>query len=135
VFTDRRTGQRVSGPSPTPAFSSLPNDIAPTRTEGINLRGVFRLWVERYADKILPSAGAEKTMAGAFNSASLRMPHTITNLRLHRSPFPGNMPTRDRMLLHGKREDSETADHPSCTCRMGSTRWPCSTPTRCGCAR
>ena len=37
--------------------------IAPTRTEGINLRGVFRFPVERYADKILPSAGAEKTMA------------------------------------------------------------------------
>ena len=38
--------------------------LVPTRTEGINLRGVFRFPVERYADKILPSAGAEKTMAG-----------------------------------------------------------------------
>jgi TnpA family transposase len=39
--------------------------IAPTRTEGINLRGVFRFPVERYADKILPSAAAEKTRASA----------------------------------------------------------------------
>lgn len=39
--------------------------IAPTRTEGINLRGVFRFPVERYADKILPSASAEKTRASA----------------------------------------------------------------------
>lgn len=30
--------------------------IAPTRTEGINLRGVFWFPVERYADKLLPSA-------------------------------------------------------------------------------
>ena len=39
--------------------------VATTRTEGINLRGVFGFPVERYADKILPSAAAEKTMAGA----------------------------------------------------------------------
>jgi hypothetical protein len=39
--------------------------IAPTRTERINLRGVFRFPVERYADKILPSTGAKRTMAGA----------------------------------------------------------------------
>jgi Tn3 transposase DDE domain len=39
--------------------------IAPTRTEGINLRGVFRFPVERCADKILPSATAVKTPAGA----------------------------------------------------------------------
>ncbi len=37
--------------------------VAPTRTEGINPSGVFRFSVERYADKTLPSAGAEKTMA------------------------------------------------------------------------
>jgi TnpA family transposase len=36
--------------------------VAPTRTEGINLRGVFRFPVERYAEKILPSAAAEKTL-------------------------------------------------------------------------
>jgi TnpA family transposase len=40
--------------------------IAPTRTEGINPRGVFRFPVERYADKILPSAAAQKTMAGTL---------------------------------------------------------------------
>jgi len=39
--------------------------VAPTRTEGINLRGVFRLPVERYADKILPSVVAQKTTASA----------------------------------------------------------------------
>ena len=36
--------------------------IAPTRTEGINLRGIFRFPVERYVDKILPFA--EKTTVG-----------------------------------------------------------------------
>jgi len=40
--------------------------VAPTRTEGINLRGMFRFPVERYADKILPSAAAEKTTAGTL---------------------------------------------------------------------
>ena len=39
--------------------------IAPTRTEGINLRGVFRFPVERYAEKILPSSAAEKMTASA----------------------------------------------------------------------
>jgi TnpA family transposase len=43
----------------------LTGRIAPTRTEGINLRGVFRFPLEPYADKILPSATAKKTMAGA----------------------------------------------------------------------
>jgi len=32
--------------------------IAPTRLEGINLRGVFRFPIERYADQILPSQGS-----------------------------------------------------------------------------
>ena len=39
--------------------------IAPTRTEGINLRGVFRFPVERYSEKILPSSTPEKTSASA----------------------------------------------------------------------
>ena len=39
--------------------------VAPTRTEGINLRGVFRFPVERYAEQILPSATAEKTTVTA----------------------------------------------------------------------
>ena len=39
--------------------------VAPTPTEGIKLRGVLRFPVERYVDKILPSAGAQKTMPGA----------------------------------------------------------------------
>jgi hypothetical protein len=39
--------------------------IAPTRTEGINPRGVFRFPVERYVDKILPSVAADKTTVGS----------------------------------------------------------------------
>jgi TnpA family transposase len=37
--------------------------IAPTRLEGINLRGVFRFPLERYAQQILPSQAATKTSA------------------------------------------------------------------------
>ena len=37
--------------------------IAPTRLEGINLRGVFRFPIERYADQLLPSQIAAKTNA------------------------------------------------------------------------
>ena len=37
--------------------------IAPTRLEGINLRGVFRFPIERYADQLLPSQTASKTSA------------------------------------------------------------------------
>jgi TnpA family transposase len=35
--------------------------IAPTRTEGINLRGVFSFPVEQYADQLLPSLAASKS--------------------------------------------------------------------------
>ena len=37
--------------------------IAPTRLEGINLRGVFRFPIERYASQILPSQSTSKTTA------------------------------------------------------------------------
>jgi hypothetical protein len=37
--------------------------IAPTRLEGINLRGVFRFPVERYAAQLLPSQSAGATRA------------------------------------------------------------------------
>jgi len=37
--------------------------VAPTRLEGINLRGVFRFPLERYAGQILPSQTAAKTSA------------------------------------------------------------------------
>jgi hypothetical protein len=37
--------------------------IAPTGIEGINLRGVFRFPIERYADQILPSRNIAKTAA------------------------------------------------------------------------
>lgn len=43
----------------------LTGRIAPTRTEGVDLRGMFRFPVERYADKLLPSVTAEKTTASA----------------------------------------------------------------------
>jgi TnpA family transposase len=35
--------------------------IAPTRTEGINLRGVFAFPVEQYAEQLLPSLAASKS--------------------------------------------------------------------------
>ncbi len=38
--------------------------VAPARTDGINMRSVFRFPVVRFADKGLPSAGAEKTWPG-----------------------------------------------------------------------
>jgi len=41
----------------------LMGHIAPTRLEGINLRAVFRLPIERYAGQILPSQAAPKTGA------------------------------------------------------------------------
>jgi hypothetical protein len=37
--------------------------IAPTRTEGINLRGVFSFPLEQYAAQILPSLVAAKSRA------------------------------------------------------------------------
>jgi hypothetical protein len=39
--------------------------IAPTRLEGIGLRGVFRFPVERYANRLLPSQTAPKTRTAA----------------------------------------------------------------------
>jgi TnpA family transposase len=41
--------------------AELTGRIAPTRLEGINLRGVFRFPVERYAGQLLPSQTAAKT--------------------------------------------------------------------------
>jgi TnpA family transposase len=37
--------------------------IAPTRTEGINLRGVFSFPIEQYAEQLLPSLSAAKSRA------------------------------------------------------------------------
>jgi hypothetical protein len=36
--------------------SELMEKVAPTRTEGINLRGVFRFPIELYTDQLLPRA-------------------------------------------------------------------------------
>jgi len=38
--------------------------IAPTRTKGINLRGVFRFPVEAYADRLLPTSGQKAAAQG-----------------------------------------------------------------------
>ena len=43
----------------------LTEKIAPTRLEGINLRGIFRFPTERYAEQILPSRLVEKTLLAA----------------------------------------------------------------------
>ena len=43
--------------------AELTGKIAPTRLQGINLRGVFRFPVERYASEILPSQTEAKTGA------------------------------------------------------------------------
>ena len=43
--------------------AELTGKIAPTRLQGINLRGVFRFPVERYASEILPSQAEAKTGA------------------------------------------------------------------------
>jgi hypothetical protein len=37
--------------------------IAPTRTEGINLRGVFSFPIEQYSALLLPSLSAAKSRA------------------------------------------------------------------------
>jgi len=51
-----RWGQRRSGAVP----SELIGRIAPTRTEGINMRGVFRFPIEQYAAQLLPSWATSK---------------------------------------------------------------------------
>jgi hypothetical protein len=43
----------------------LTGKIAPTRLEGINLRGIFRFPTERYADQLLPSRPIEKPAVAA----------------------------------------------------------------------
>ena len=53
-----RLGQSAPGHPP-----ELIGRIAPTRLEGINLRGVFRFPMERYAGQLLPSQIAAKTSA------------------------------------------------------------------------
>jgi hypothetical protein len=48
--------------------SAVPPELigrtAPTRTEGINLRGVFRFPIEQYAGQLLPSSPAVQSAAG-----------------------------------------------------------------------
>jgi Tn3 transposase DDE domain len=54
---DRRANRRQIVPP------ELTGRISPTRLEGINLRGVFRFPLERYAGQILPSQAAARTSA------------------------------------------------------------------------
>ena len=56
---DRWNARRSSAVPP-----ELIGRIAPTRTEGINLRGVFRFPIEQYAGQLLPSLPAVKSAAG-----------------------------------------------------------------------
>ena len=58
------TFDRLNARKSTAVPPVLIGRIAPTRTEGINLRGVFRFPVESYADKLLPSI-PPKSRAGA----------------------------------------------------------------------
>jgi hypothetical protein len=51
-----RWAQRRSGAFPPELIAR----IAPTRTEGINMRGVFRFPIEQYADQLLPSRAPPK---------------------------------------------------------------------------
>ena len=44
--------------------SELIGCIVPTRTEEINLSGVFRLPAEAYAERPLPTSGQKKSAAG-----------------------------------------------------------------------
>jgi hypothetical protein len=46
---------------PTTVPPELIGHIAPTRTEGINLRGVFSFSIERYAEYLLPTLVATKS--------------------------------------------------------------------------
>lgn len=52
-----RWGQRRSTAVPR----ELIGRVAPTRTEGTNLRGVFRFPIEQYAQQLLPSSTAVRT--------------------------------------------------------------------------
>jgi hypothetical protein len=48
-----------------PVPAELIGRIAPTRIEGINLRGIFRFPIERFADQRLPSSASRTTSAPA----------------------------------------------------------------------
>ena len=53
---DRWNGRRATAVPP-----ELIGRIAPTRTEGINLRGVFSFPIEQYAEQLLTSLSAAKS--------------------------------------------------------------------------
>jgi hypothetical protein len=52
--------------------------IAPTRTEGINLRGVFSFPIEQYVEQLLPSLAATKSrIAGALTDPKCPMKNAL----------------------------------------------------------
>jgi hypothetical protein len=51
-----RWAQRRSGAIPPELIAR----IAPTRTEGLNMRGIFSFPIEQYADALLPSWVTQK---------------------------------------------------------------------------
>lgn len=56
---------RLNARKSTAVPPELIGRIAPTRTEGINLRGVFRFPVEAYAEKLLPSTPRKTAATGS----------------------------------------------------------------------
>ncbi len=56
---------RLNARKSTAIAPELIGRIAPTRTEGINLRGVFRFPLETYAERLLPSAPQKAIAAEA----------------------------------------------------------------------
>jgi TnpA family transposase len=59
------TFDRLNARRSTSVPPELIGRIAPTRTEGINLRGVFRFPVETYAERLLPSLPRKAAAGGA----------------------------------------------------------------------
>ena len=65
ILLRQRAGfDRLNARKSTAVPPELIGRIAPTRTEGINVRGVFRFPVEAYAEQVLPS-GPRKRASGA----------------------------------------------------------------------
>ena len=57
--------------------------IAPTRLESINLRGVFRFPVDRYADQILPSR-PNASITGTMDETDHGLTPRIADLKVNR---------------------------------------------------
>jgi hypothetical protein len=84
---------------------------APTRTEGINLRGVFSFPIEQYAEQLAPvTHGSEiracRSLVGAKSaprntpSATNRTPNPINLLQMSTPKFPRKTASRHRHFWH-----------------------------------